>query len=166
MQFVCSMAINFSHNFEIFQAKRLSELTETDRNLWTNVDKKLGRRQFIDGRGASKVAPRWNETNRRGQIVVPFRFHENYPKKWREFVVESIKSISTYIKKCIVFEDITGNEPVGTNFIEITCAHPETGAFNQGCFSNLGMVGGKQQISLETPECSDNRMKGFQDMAL
>ena len=33
---------------------------------------------------------------------------------------------------------------------------------NIGCFSNLGMVGGKQQLSLEAPECSDNRMKGFQ----
>jgi hypothetical protein len=24
------------------------------------------------------------------------------------------------------------------------------------------MIGGKQQLSLETPDCSDNRMKGFQ----
>ena len=45
------------------KAKRLSELTETDRSEWTNVDHKLGRRQLLDGRGASKVAPRWNETN-------------------------------------------------------------------------------------------------------
>ena len=44
-------------------------------------------------------------------------------------------SISAYIKKCIIFEDISETESDVQNFIEITCAHPETGAFNQdkGC---------------------------------
>ena len=141
-----------------FQVDRISTLTGTQPSDWTNVDHQLGRQ---GSRGASAVAPRWNITNDRGQIVVPFRFHSNYPKKWKSFVVDAITAISTYIKQCIVFVDDTATQAYKQNFIEITCANPETGAFSQGCFSNLGMVGGKQQLSLETPECTDNRMKGF-----
>ena len=114
------------------QAERLSELTETPMNAWTNIDQKLGR---MDTRGASSVAPRWNETNIHGQIVIPIRFHHAYPKKWKQFVIDSIHAISSYVKQCIVFVDDTSTQQHNSNYIEITCSHPETGAFNQGTIS-------------------------------
>ena len=86
-------------------------------------------------RGASQVAPRWNVTNSEGQLVVPYRFHKNFPKKWREFVTISINLISSYIKQCIGFIDDTSERQYEENYIEITCADPDTNKYDQGSIS-------------------------------
>ena len=80
---------------------------------------------------------RWNITNENGQIIVPFRFHHNYPRKWKQFVKNSFNDMTSYIRHCILFVDDTNDEFYNENFIEITCGHPETNAFNQGIDTNI-----------------------------
>ena len=134
-----------------FQTEKISEITQTSPSSWRTDYSAFGR---MDLRGAATISPRWNHTNSNGQTIVPFRFHENFPKKWRSHVIDSVEAISSYIQDCILFEDDTETKKHNDNFIVVTCGHPETGAPNQGCWSHLGMVGGAQRISLETPDCS------------
>ena len=141
-----------------FQVEKISQMTRTNAATWRTDFSAAGR---MDLRGAATIAPRWNITNSDGQTIVPFRFHKNFPQRWRSHVVDSIQSVSSYIQGCILFEDDTENEKFNDNYIVITCANPQTGGFNQGCWSSLGMVGGAQQLSLETPDCSTNRDPKF-----
>ena len=141
-----------------FQVEKISQMTRTSAASWRTDFSAVGR---MDLRGAATIAPRWNITNSNGQTIVPFRFHENFPQRWRSYVVDSIQSVSSYIQGCILFEDDTENKKFHDNCIEITCANPQTGGFNQGCWSSLGMVGGAQRMSLETPDCSTNRDPKF-----
>lgn len=80
---------------------------------------------------------------------------------FRDYVREAIEQISSTIGDCIQFKEIQYKEDDNSNHIMITCEHPETGKFGQGCFSALGMLGGRQRMSLETPECAERKTKGF-----
>ena len=41
----------------------------------------------IDTRGASALANRWNETDKDGNIVVPYQFHKKYPSAYRNLIM-------------------------------------------------------------------------------
>jgi len=64
-----------------FQTEKISEITQTSPSSWRTDYSAFGR---MDLRGAATISPRWNRTNSNGQTIVPFRFHENFPKKVEE----------------------------------------------------------------------------------
>ena len=67
--------------------------------------------------------------------------------------------ISDTIDGCIKFEEIPYKADDDSNHIMITCEDPDKGTYGQGCWSMLGMIGGRQRMSLETPNCAKVKTK-------